>query len=172
MSLRSCRVMLSLLSSLLWTSPTSLLPRQSFRLSLIECRYGHQPEQRDSSQVHSYTFSHMPPLLTPATQHVSSVVTTLFVLCVVSDFAIFGRLISRYWCNEACVFTLAHYGLYDCYKELQHNTSPYYPVLRGISHFGYRPNGKIGGLDLHQLLYERLLAYRITLMTRIIKQNV
>ena len=111
----------------------------------------------------------IPSLLTPAIPHTLDCLTSLSLLMPLDmQFQISpnpGDSSVAFSFNEACVFTHMHYGLLTRYRELQHKTSRLMSSHGTFLFLSLPPEQSIDGLEFHQLIYKRLLAYRISRIT-------
>ena len=57
----------------------------------------------------------------------------------------FRKAHQSHWCNEACVFTLAHYGLLARYQRTRIQTSRFISSRGTIHSIRYRPNSQLAG---------------------------
>lgn len=102
----------------------SSLPHSPFRCLIVEC-WVINPSN-ESSQVHLYTvYKHAITLNSDdsaSSDYLALIVTHALVLCSIR-FHHLRKAHQSYRFNEACVFTLAHYGLLTRYPRTYMQTS-------------------------------------------------
>ncbi len=115
---------------------------------LIALRLGYHPYIMRPPKFIYIPFVNIPSLLTPATPHIFwlfDIFITLFYavfLCSVRFRHIWKAHQSLSF-NEACVFTLAHYGLLTRYQRTRTSTSRFMPSRGVFLSFHYRPNSQL-----------------------------
>jgi hypothetical protein len=83
----------------------------------------------------------------------------------------FRKAHQSHWCNEACVFTLAHYGLLARYQRTRIQTSRFISSRGNCLFHSLPPKQSIGGLEFLQLIYKSLVAYRNTRNIPVIRRG-
>ena len=139
------------------------LPHYTFRF-LIAQRFGHHPKAMRYPKFIYIPCISIPSLLTPTTPHnqtVGHLSRSMPLVYAVTGFTIFGRLTSRICVTKPVCSRSRITVCLLATRELELKPHDLCPPTE-LSLLSLPTEQSIDGLEFHQLIYKRLLAYRNT----------